>query len=157
MVSDDKPNLPLRQRIAARTPGILRKAVRMALNYPYRLRMWLNLLRELQPGDGRSRRVLWLSALAAPFTSLRALDSYRQPHLIGDIAVAVPGVGRFAVRAGTDDLLHVMTSREPHVRRVIEAELPPGGTFVDGGASIDSSRWLPREGLAPRARSCPSK
>ena len=64
MASASKPDLPMRQKIAAKTPGALRKAVRMALNYPYRLRMWLDLLRELDPADGRSRRVLWLSALA---------------------------------------------------------------------------------------------
>lgn len=131
-----EPNLTVRQRIAAKTPGVLRKAVRMALNYPYRLRMWSDLLRDLDPAAGRSRWILWLSALAAPFTALRALDSYRKPHLFGDIAVAVHGVGRFAVRAGTDDLLHVMTSREPRVRQLLEAELRPGGTFVDGGANI---------------------
>lgn len=136
MASASSTDLSMRQRIAAKTPGGLRKAVRMALNYPYRLRMWLDLLREIDPADGRSRRVLWLSALAAPLTSLRALDSYQKPHLLGDIAVAVRGVGRFAVRAGTDDLLHVMTSREPWVRHLLETELPVGGTFVDGGANI---------------------
>jgi FkbM family methyltransferase len=131
-----EPNLTVRQRIAAKTPGGLRKSVRVALNYLYRLRMWLDLLRELEPADGRSRRVLWISALAAPFTALHALDSYRKPRLFRDIAVRVRGIGRFTVRAATDDLLHVMTSREPRVRQLLEAELPQGGTFVDGGANI---------------------
>jgi FkbM family methyltransferase len=48
----------------------------------------------------------------------------------------VAGIGRFAVRAGTDDILHVLSAREPHVRRAIEERLPQGGTFVDAGANI---------------------
>lgn len=131
-----EPNLNARQRIAAHTPKRLRKAVRMALNYPYRLRMWADLLREIEPADPASRAILRRSALAAPLTALRDLDSYQKPVLRGDIAVKIAGVGRFQIRAGTDDLLHVMTSREPLVRRLIEAELTPGGTFVDGGANI---------------------
>lgn len=128
--------LTVRQRLAARTPAGLRKVVRMALNYPYRLGMWINLLRELEAADGRSWRILLLSAMAAPITALRELDSFRTPHLFGDIAVVVPGIGRFSIRANTDDLLHVMTSREPRVRQMLEAELQPDGTFVDGGANI---------------------
>ena len=130
------PKPALRQRIAAHTPARLRKAVRMALNYPYRLGMWVHLMRELDAADARSRVVMWTSALAAPLTSLRNLDAYRRPLLFADIAVTVRTIGRFALRAGTDDILHVMTSREPKVRRLIESELQPGATFVDGGANI---------------------
>jgi FkbM family methyltransferase len=126
----------LRQRIATKTPGFVRKAVRMALNYPYRLTVWLDLLREVDPADARSRAILWLSAFAAPATVLRDLDSYRAPRLLGDVTLSVHGVGSFSIRAGTDDVLHVMTSREPHLRSLLETELSSGGTFVDGGANI---------------------
>jgi FkbM family methyltransferase len=126
----------LRQRIATKTPGFVRKAVRMALNYPYRLSVWLDLLRETDPADARSRAILWLSAFAAPITVLNDLDSYRAPRLLGDVALSVRGVGLFSIRAGTDDVLHVMTSREPHLRALLENELCSGGTFVDGGANI---------------------
>lgn len=142
----------LRQRIAAKTPASLRKAVRMALNYPYRMRMWIELLREVDPGNRRSRLILWASALAAPITALRDLDSYRVPRLLADIAVSIEGIGRFAVRAGTDDLLHLMTSREPRVRRLLEAALPPGGTFVDGGANIGFYTLLGARLVGPSGR-----
>lgn len=129
-------SLNIRQRIAAKTPQGLRKAARMALNYGYRLGMWRDVLRELKPADGRSRRVLWRSLAAAPITALGDLDSYQKPVLLDDIAVEVHGIGRFEVRAKTDDLLHVLSAREPKVRQVLETQLPEGGTFVDGGANI---------------------
>jgi FkbM family methyltransferase len=126
----------LRQRIAALTPGVMRKPVRMAENYLNRLRCWGEVRRELVPSTPASKAVLRRSFAFAPLTSLAKLDSYQGPKLADDIEITVAGVGHFTVRAGTDDILHVMTSREPHVRRVIEARLPKGGTFVDAGANI---------------------
>lgn len=130
------PAIGIRQSIAARTPAGPRKAVRMALNYAYRLRTWLDLLGELRPADSSSRAILWKSFLAAPLTAARKLDSFQKPVLLGDVVVDVAGVGRFALRAATDDVLHVMSSREPAVRHLLETELRPGATFVDGGANI---------------------
>lgn len=130
------PNRSFRQRVAAATPHGLRKAVRMALNYIYRLRIWRDLLGELSASDGHSRLILWLSVFAAPVTALRKLDSFQTPYLLGDMSVTVEGVGRFNVRAKTDDLLHVMASREPWLSKLLAAELAPGRSFVDGGANI---------------------
>ena len=130
------PNRSFRQRVAASTPRGLRTAVRLALNYIYRLRIWRDLLGELGASDGHSRLILWLSVLAAPFTALRKLDSFQTPYLLGDTSVTVQGVGRFNVRAKTDDLLHVMASREPWLSKLLAAELAPGRSFVDGGANI---------------------
>ena len=132
----DQPNLSIRQRVAASTPGGLRKAVRMALNYIYRLWMWLHLLVELRASDAHSRLILWLSAMAAPVTAWRKLDSFQTPRLLGDISVNVQGVGRLNVRANTDDLLHVMASREPWISKILAVELALGRCFVDGGANI---------------------
>lgn len=125
-----------RQKIAARTPPGLRRLVRMALNYGHRLRTWLHVLLELKPANGRSRQILWLSFLAAPVTALSQLDGYEMPFLLDDIKVAIDDVGRFSIRARTDDLLHVLSAREPKVRRLVESQLFIGGTFVDGGANI---------------------
>lgn len=142
----------LRQRVAAMTPELVRKSVRMAENYVYRLRSWGHLRHELVAGDPTSRAVLQRSFALAPLTSLAELDSFQGPKLAGDIEVEVTGVGRFALRAGTDDILHVMTSREPHVRRVIVARLPKGGTFVDAGANIGFYSVLAARLVGPEGR-----
>ena len=131
-----KTQQSIRQRIAARTPASLRKLVRMALNYVNRLTMWLDVLRELKPANAHSRLIIWTSLAAAPITALSQLDSYQQPVLLDDVSVIIDGVGRFAIRARTDDLLHVLSAREPKVRQVLERQLSNGGTFVDGGANI---------------------
>lgn len=141
-----------RQRIAALTPGLVRKLVRMAENYVHRLRAWAQLRHELMAGNPESRAVLRRSLALAPLTSLARLDSYQGPRFIKDVEVEVAGVGRFAVRAGTDDILHVMTSREPHVRRVIEERLPKGGTFVDAGANIGFYSVLAARLVGPEGR-----
>lgn len=142
----------LRQRIAGLTPEFMRKAVRMAENYAYRLRAWGQIRRELTPGDPPSAAVLRRSRLRAPLTALAQLDSYQGPQLAGDLTVEVAGIGRFALRAGTDDILHVMTSREPHVRRAIEERLSPGGTFVDAGANIGFYTVLAARRVGPAGR-----
>lgn len=142
----------LRQRMAAMTPGPLRKSARMVENYVNRLRAWIHLRRDLVAADPESRAVLRRSFALAPLTSLAELDGYQGPKLAGDVEVEVAGVGRFAVRAGTDDILHVMTSREPHVRRAIEARLPRGGTFVDAGANIGFYSVLASRLVGPEGR-----
>lgn len=142
----------LRQRIAAMTPELVRKSVRMAENYVYRLRTWGHLRRELVAGNPASRAALRRSFSLAPLTSLANLDSFQGPKLAEDIEVEVAEVGRFAVRAGTDDILHVMTSREPHVRSAIEARLPKGGTFVDAGANIGFYSVLAARLVGPEGR-----
>jgi FkbM family methyltransferase len=108
----------------------------MALNYPYRLRTWLGILASLRPADWRSRKILWASAAGALLTSFRNLDAFQKPMPLGDLEVDVAGIGRFAIRAGTDDLLHLLPAREQKVRETIEQRIRPGTVFVDGGANI---------------------
>lgn len=126
----------LRSRIAALTPAFVRKMVRMAEHYLRRQREWLEVLCELRGASPADHRRLLLSALCGPFTALAQLDGFQPPKLMGDIEVQVPGAGSFAIRAGTDDLIHVLSAREPAVRHQIEALLRPGDTFVDAGANI---------------------
>lgn len=74
--------------------------------------------------------------MLSPFTSLVRLDGYKSPNLISDLDLIVRGVGKFRVRRGTDDILHVLTAREPEVRDILEQELKSGDVFVDAGANI---------------------
>lgn len=147
-----KPEISVRQRIAAKTPGGLRKAVRMTLNYGHRLHMWIDILAQLRPADSQSRRTLWLSAFNAIFTSLGNLDEYRKPMPLGDMDLEVPGIGRFSVRAGTDDLLHLMPAREEKVREVTERCVGPRAVFVDGGANIGFYSILAARRAGPDGR-----
>ncbi|MEZ5708018.1 MAG: FkbM family methyltransferase [Blastomonas sp.] len=139
----------LRGRLAAHTPGFVRKAVRMAEHYGRRHVEWLNILREMQGASLRDRLVLGTSALAAPITSLRRMDGFEPPLPLADIDVMAKGVGRFSLRAGTDDIIHVLSAREPAVRRVVESCLGPGDVFVDAGANIGFFSVLAQKQVGP--------
>lgn len=125
-----------RQMVAGSVPAQVRKLARMAEHYVKRLRTWTQLVREFQPADARSRAVLRNSLLRAPITALGQLDSFQPPRLLDHVDVSIPGVGRFTLRAGTDDVLHVLSAREPRIRQAVETSLAPGGTFIDAGANI---------------------
>ena len=141
----------LRQQIAARTPELARKAFRMAENYVNRGCDWARVLRSMRGVDPVSRKNLALSALAAPVTALRKLDGYAPPRLLSNITVDVDGVGTFDLRRGTDDIIHVLRAREPHVFATLVHLLKPGAIFVDAGANIGfysvlASRLVGRHG-----------
>ncbi len=126
----------LRQRLAAHTPPAFRKAVRMAEHYGRRQADWARIVMTLGGATPRDRALLYRSALAAPLSALRDLDEYRAPMVGSDLRVSVPQAGTLRVRAGTDDLFHVMGWREPHILRVLQQRLSPGDLFVDAGANI---------------------
>jgi len=125
-----------RQRLADKTPAVVRKLIRVTESYLVRIGMWRQVARELRGADPASTAVLRRSIFAAPFTALRDLDSFQPPRLMADAQLEVAGVGRFAIRAETDDILHVLTSREPEIRQLLERRLQPGDVFVDAGANI---------------------
>lgn len=147
-----QPRQSVRQRIAARTPHGLRRLARMALNYPYRIRTWLGILVSLRPVGWGSRKTLWVSAASALVSSFRNLDSFQKPVPVADLDVDVAGIGRFAIRAGTDDLLHLLPSREQKVRDIIEQRIRPGAVFVDGGANIGFYSILAARLVGPGGR-----
>lgn len=107
-----------------------------ARNWAVRLIIWKDLIQSIQGAGARDKFWLWLSFLAAPVTAARALSEWRDPLLLRDIVADVPGIGRFALRARTDDLWHVTPSRERAVLACVTARLRPGDYFVDAGANI---------------------
>jgi FkbM family methyltransferase len=84
----------------------------------------------------RDRRVLRSSARAAILTSLQRPNEWRDPVLLEEATLAVDGVGHFALRAASDDLYHVLPSREPEVLAAIREALEEGCLFIDAGANI---------------------
>ncbi len=142
----------LRRQIAARTPDFVRKRVRMAEHYGRRHKEWLQVLREMRGARSRDTLTLLCSALLAPLTSLRRLDGFEPPLPLADLTVEARGVGRFKLRAGTDDIIHVLSAREPAVRRLLEDTLNPGDTFVDAGANIGFFSVLASRLVGPKGK-----
>jgi len=141
-----------RSRMAARAPRIVRKIVRIIEHYGRRHREWVQVLREMRGVTARDTIVLWTSALIAPLTALRRLDGFEPPVLLADVEVQVTGVGRFRLRGGTDDIITILPSREPHVREVVESFLKPGDTFVDAGANLGFYSVVARARVGPQGR-----
>ncbi|WP_375272196.1 FkbM family methyltransferase [Sphingomonas sp.] len=125
-----------RRRLAGSTPAPLRKAVRMAEHYGRRWTEWNQVAAQSYPADARSAVTVVGSLIAAPITGLRRLDGFEPPLLLADTVLQVRGVGRFAVRAGTDDIIHVLPAREPIGLALLRETLQLGDTFVDAGANI---------------------
>lgn len=126
----------LRPRLKALLPRALRRGLRACLHYTQRVGRWPIILWQVR-GDGWSDRwTLIRSAFASIVLSLRTPLQWQDPVLLADARVHVPGVGRFMLRAHSDDLWHVLPWREQGVFEAIAALLRAGDTFVDAGANI---------------------
>lgn len=101
-----------------------------------RLRIWLKVYLNVSGETREDQMVLLESLLRIPCTIIEDLQNWQFPMLIGDCAVNANGVGKFKVRAYTDDLFHVLPGQEPAVEKVIRARLQPGDVFVDAGSNI---------------------
>jgi FkbM family methyltransferase len=126
----------LELRLKALFPRAFGRALRRFDNYRKRLLLWRVIGREMMGVNRSDRRALRQSALASPFLALRDLYGWQDPVLLKAVLVEVKGVGRFKVRARSDDLYHVLPSREPAVIAALREHLKPGDTFIDAGANI---------------------
>ncbi|MDQ3144582.1 MAG: FkbM family methyltransferase, partial [Pseudomonadota bacterium] len=126
----------LELQLKAILPRPISRLLRSADNYRKRLLLWRAIGREIKGIDPSDRRALRRALRAAPYASLRDPLNWQDPVLSEDATVDVEGVGRFRVRARSDDLYHALPSREPAVFAVIRDSLRPGDTFVDAGANI---------------------
>lgn len=134
----------MRNAIRDALPMPARRLLRGTFTYAQRLLLWRTIAREVKGVTPADRAALRRSALAAPWTSRRALSSWRDPVLLADATVDVPGIGRFAVRAGTDELYIVLPARERALIAAMRRLLKPGSTFVDAGANIGAATVLGR-------------
>ena len=105
-------------------------------HYWRRLIVWTQVVLQMRGITARDHILLITSAACAPFTSLARLDGFSSPHLLGDIDIEVADIGQFSLRAGTDDIIHVLKAREPKVLSAIVRLLREGDCFVDAGANI---------------------
>jgi FkbM family methyltransferase len=111
-------------------------AVRRGHAWTIRGRIWLAVVREIIGVSPRDRSILRRSLLRGLRRIASQPDEWQDPELIEDAHVEARGVGTFQVRAFTDDLYHVLPSREAAVVTAIRNRLRQGGTFIDAGANI---------------------
>jgi FkbM family methyltransferase len=120
--------------------------------YLRRALVWFRILTQVRGAKWRDQQRLLRSAAAGLRTLHRDLDRWVDPVATEDFTALVPGVGSFHVRAGTDDLWHVLPSREPTVFRVIARALARGDTFVDAGANIGFYTVLAARRIGPEGK-----
>jgi FkbM family methyltransferase len=106
------------------------------LAYLRRLRIWLSIIADIRGASFTDELRMLASVLASPVTALRRLDRWADPICLVSFTAVVRGIGRFEVRAGTDDLFHVTPMRERPLIDYLRAHLRPGDVFVDAGANI---------------------
>ena len=117
-------------------PVWVRRVLRAALIYCERLARWPIVLLQVRGATHASRLVLLKSALRAPIECASQLSAWQDPVLLDDAEVVVHGIGRFQLRARSDDLWHVLPWRERAMFDLLRRHLRPGDVFVDGGANI---------------------
>lgn len=101
-----------------------------------RLRIWIEVATYISGVQSRDRAAMRRSLAGAPRDVFRSLDKWRDPTVAVDCRVVAKGVGTFDVRARSDDLYHVLPTRERAVINAIRRHLQPGDCFVDAGANI---------------------
>lgn len=117
-------------------PVPLRKLLRACLHYTQRNLRWFVVLWQVRGATLRDQMILLLSACMAPVMSLRELHRWQDPVLLSDATVDVAGIGKFSLRAHTDDLWHVLPWREQSIANAMRSMLSSGDVFIDAGANI---------------------
>jgi FkbM family methyltransferase len=102
----------------------------------HRLVLWYQVAARIAGVSTADRVVLAKAVRRAPLTVWQGLDAWQFPMVDRDCTVVSKGVGRFRVRAATDDLFHVLPGQEPAVEAAVRDALRPGDVFVDAGSNI---------------------
>ncbi len=116
-------------------PNLLWVGARRAKSCVNRIRAWRSVLKHVSGFSPRDEEVVHRSARHGIRASFSDLDQWMDPVLVDDARVEVRNVGRFDIRAATDDLYHVLPSREPAILNAV-LDLKAGDLFVDAGANI---------------------
>jgi FkbM family methyltransferase len=126
----------LRAGLKRIVPRPLWIAARRTNSYARRLLIWSAVMSEIEGATEADRKIIRRSARHGIARGLKALDVWQNPELISDAIVRVPAIGEFAIRASTDDLYHVLPSREAAILAELRKQLRPGSIFIDAGANI---------------------
>lgn len=126
----------LRAAVKQLVPAPVRRLARRPVTYACRLRIWNLVLSELKGATPDDQSILELARRRGRITALRDLDLWQDPQLESEATIIVPKIGIFRVRPHSDDLYHLLPSREASVVGAIKDRLKAGSTFVDAGANI---------------------
>lgn len=117
-------------------PIKLRKALGVLNVVLQRSHLWFKILVSLKGKTNNDRKVLRKAIIESPWDIFSQFDTWKFPIVKGDCEVLAKGVGKFYVRAFSDDLFHVLPRQEPMVEAAIRDILKPGDNFVDAGANV---------------------
>lgn len=117
-------------------PLIIRRPIGKLRAVLRRLKIWGLVSARISGAGEDDRKELARSIRRAPITVWKNLEEWQFPMVQKDCTVVSHEVGVFNVRAGTDDLFHVLPGQEPAVEQAIRDLLRPGDTFVDAGSNI---------------------
>lgn len=129
----------------------IRRTFSRIRTYLRRLAIWASVARQITGISPDDRRVLRRSILRAPIDALKDIDQWRDPHVVKDCEVQ-SSLGRFHIRAASDDLYIILPSREPGVLQAICDLLRPGDCFVDAGANIGAYTVLAARLVGPTGK-----
>lgn len=101
-----------------------------------RFRIWGMVRAQITGAGEPDRKILADAIRRAPITVWKNPEEWQFPMVETDCTVSSREVGLFNVRAGTDDLFHVLPGQEPTVERAVRNALRPGDIFVDAGSNI---------------------
>jgi len=113
----------------------MRKPLRYARAYASRLRVWYQIAKHIKGQSEADRLIIQQALIRAPIASFKNLPQWEDPTLASDCLV-ISALGRFHVRAHSDDLYLTLPTREPGIVRTMQSLLRPGDRFVDAGANI---------------------
>jgi FkbM family methyltransferase len=133
-------------------PGGLAAFAGRAERYARRLAYWAYIHRNVTGVSAEDRRAIRLAIGRSPRSALADLDRWQDPQIGQDVDVRVAKVGRFRLRARSDDLHHVLPAAEPGVYATVMQTLKPGDTFVDAGANIGFYTVVGSGLVGPRGR-----
>lgn len=152
MTIEDSGVSSVRETIKRILPMPVRQVLRGGLNYAQRNLRWPIILWQVRGVSVRDQITLLLSAMAAPYYAFHNLLAWQDPILLRDAEVVVPGVGKFALRARTDDLWHVVPWREQSIASTMRSTLLSGDVFIDAGANIGIYTVLASRLVGPSGR-----
>lgn len=124
------------RRLRQLIPTAIRRPLGKLRAVARRLLIWRQVAKSIKGASESDQAILNHAIRRSPLTVWHDLNHWQNPMVDSDCTVLSKGVGAFQVRAGTDDLFHVLPDHEPEVERVIRRSLQPGDVFVDAGSNI---------------------